>query len=93
MYPRQHLLQVEAAHVGHLKIEDDTGGTGIELLAEKLSSRRIGSDLTIMGTKKSFHRAADAQIVVDNVNCTFRHGPAPWVFANWRLTWSKGSRL
>ncbi len=28
MSSRQHLLQVEATHVWHLKVEDNTGGTG-----------------------------------------------------------------
>src|ERR1700685_1179845 len=74
MSPRQHFLQVEAAHSWHLKVEDDACGSRIELLAEKFSSRRIGSDWLIMRAKKSTHRTADAQVVVDNVNGAFRHG-------------------
>jgi hypothetical protein len=56
----QSLLQIEAAHLRHLEVEDNTGGTGIKLLAEKLSRRRVGSNLVIMGPKKSSYRAADA---------------------------------
>jgi hypothetical protein len=48
MPSRQHLLQVEATHVWHLEVEDNTGGTGVESLVEEFSRRRIGSDLSIV---------------------------------------------
>jgi hypothetical protein len=81
MSSRQRFLQIEAAHLRHLKVEDNTCGAGIELLIEKLPSRRIGSDLLIVRAKKSPKRTADAQIIVDNVNGTFRHGPRLHVYS------------